>query len=251
MSFPCRSVTMRGSAVPTTVWSSAARKRPSMTATTISIRVRGSINTVGRAVPDAIVVPPAGICLWNNSRELTIHEMRRKRCTLLDVFQFAPKRFRLAPKWRSAMHVSTPAELKYLRGELRLALHAAHADALDEVALEGEEHDDHRDRGDRRARHQHAEVRIEFPLQGREPDLHRVFRGIAQDDEREDERVPVAVEGEDREHRECGLRQRQDDARVDLPFGCAVEARGVLQFTGQRLDELLHEEHAEDVRKSG
>jgi hypothetical protein len=49
-----------------------------MTATTICVRVRGSITTVGRAVADAIIVPPAETCLWNNSRGRAIHEMRGK-----------------------------------------------------------------------------------------------------------------------------------------------------------------------------
>src|SRR2546426_9567970 len=42
MSLPWRSVTIRGSAVPTTVWSSAARNRPRRTAKKICIRTRGS-----------------------------------------------------------------------------------------------------------------------------------------------------------------------------------------------------------------
>src|SRR3982074_3725459 len=60
MSFPRRSVTIRGSAVPTIVWSSAARKRPSITATTICVRVRGSITIAGRAAA-AIKCPPLGM----------------------------------------------------------------------------------------------------------------------------------------------------------------------------------------------
>jgi hypothetical protein len=46
------------------------------------------------------------------------------------------------------------------------------ADPLDEVALEREEHHDHRDRGDGRAGHEPPEVRVELALQRRQPDLH-------------------------------------------------------------------------------
>ena len=45
--FPCRSVTMRGNAVPTIVWSSAARNKPSSTAPSTAFRLPRESLTIG------------------------------------------------------------------------------------------------------------------------------------------------------------------------------------------------------------
>src|SRR5438309_2225322 len=55
MSLPRRSVTIRGRAVPTTVWSRAARNKPRSTATTIWVLVRGSTKT-GAVLETACVI---------------------------------------------------------------------------------------------------------------------------------------------------------------------------------------------------
>src|SRR2546421_12634735 len=58
MSLPRRSVTIRGSAVPTTVWSSAARNSPSSTPTTIWVRTRGSTLTGAAVAGVAVTAAP-------------------------------------------------------------------------------------------------------------------------------------------------------------------------------------------------
>lgn len=70
-------------------------------------------------------------------------------------------------------------DLNSRRGS-ELPLDGADADALDEVALEEEEDDDHRDGGDGRAGHQHAEVGVELALEGCQADLDGVLEGVAQ-----------------------------------------------------------------------
>src|SRR6266568_4027898 len=55
MSLPRRSVTIRGNAVPTTVWSRAARNKPRSTATTIWALVRESTKT-GAPLETACVI---------------------------------------------------------------------------------------------------------------------------------------------------------------------------------------------------
>src|SRR5438105_13412475 len=92
MSFPCRSVTMRGRAVPTTVWSSAARKRPSMTAATICARTRGSSAALGalctstRGV-EAMKVLLRGVWRLNTGKGRAIRDVGRTQRRSLDVLR--------------------------------------------------------------------------------------------------------------------------------------------------------------------
>src|SRR5205809_2802860 len=92
MSFPCRSVTMRGRAVPTTVWSSAARKRPSMTAATICARTRGSSAALGalctstRGV-EAMNGSPSRVWRLNTGKGRAIRDVGRTQRRSLDVLR--------------------------------------------------------------------------------------------------------------------------------------------------------------------
>src|SRR5712691_589526 len=89
-----------------------------------------------------------------------------------------------------------------------LAFDAADSDAFDEVALEGKEHQHHRDGRHGGASHQHAVVGVELALQRGQADLDRVLEAVAQDDERQNEAVPVALKREDGQHSQRGGAQR-------------------------------------------
>ena len=128
---------------------------------------------------------------------------------------------------------------------------AGKGDALDELFLERDEHDEHRDHHQRGHRHGGAVVRQVLRGEKRQRQRQRHALGVIEHDERRQVIVPHAEEHEDGQRTDGGLHIGQDDAPIDHEVGGAVDLRRLTQAVGDVLDELAAHKNAEGDHDAG
>ncbi|CDN41249.1 hypothetical protein BN871_AD_00040 [Paenibacillus sp. P22] len=119
-------------------------------------------------------------------------------------------------------------------------------DAFQEVALQAEEQDEHRQRRDGRARHHRGEVRRIGKAEVLESDLDRLHVHRVGHEERPEERIPRFHERKDGHDGHDGFGQRHDDAGEDLPLAAALHLGALQNFLRYGAHELLGQEDVVD-----
>ena len=132
-----------------------------------------------------------------------------------------------------------------------LALDSAHRDALREVLLEGQEHDDDGHGCQRGTGHDQAVVGGVLGLQLGDTKRDRQLAGAGQHDQLHEVIVPRVDEGEDGQCADARLDHGQRNADKGLGLARAVDAGGLQHLAGDALTELLHQEYAERPADDG
>src|SRR2546429_9098940 len=124
-------------------------------------------------------------------------------------------------------------------------------DRLDEPALADEKYEQHRHRGQDGAGHDLRPVGYVFPLERGEAHLHGERTTRRDRDQRPEEIVPRVDERDDAEGGQGRPRERQHDLPEDLEAAASVDAPGLLELSGERLEERVHEVDAQRGRQLG
>ena len=113
----------------------------------------------------------------------------------------------------------------------------------DDVPLQEEEQQDHRDRADERACGERPPAAVEARQDVlRQPDCHRLGVLVAAEHHARDQELCLRRdERQQRDHGEYGRRQRQDDLEERLGVGATVDLRGFVERMGDRVEEALDE----------
>src|SRR5262249_2735583 len=118
-------------------------------------------------------------------------------------------------------------------------------DRLDEAALTGKEHKQHRRRRQGGAGHDGRPLGYVLTLERSQAHLHGKCAARRDRDQRPEEIVPRVDERDDSERGQGRLCERQHDLPEDLEPAAAVNAPGLLKFSRERLKERVHEVDAE------
>src|SRR3990170_4285100 len=105
------------------------------------------------------------------------------------------------------------------------ALEPGGGDPPDEVALEENEHDDHRDQGDDRGGEDLSPFGEMLGLEEGDGDRKRAAGGLLDGDMRPGEFVPTIEEGEDGDDRQAGPGEGKNDPAEDRPVAGPVDPR--------------------------
>ena len=133
----------------------------------------------------------------------------------------------------------------------RLTLHGTHGDALGEVLLEHQEHNDDGHGGQGTASHQQAEVDGVFALHGGNTQGNGQVLGGGQHNQLHEIVIPGVDEGEDGAGTHTGLNHGEHDIGEGSPLAGAVNAAGFRHFGGDAFCKLLQQEHAEGPAHDG
>ena len=124
-------------------------------------------------------------------------------------------------------------------------------EALDEIALEGQEDDHHRHHVHQGERHGAAVVGAELALQIEQPDRQGEQLVLLQGDQRPGEVVPGLQQAHEEQHGDQRLGQRQHDPAEGRPVPGAVEPGRLDQVARDGQDELPGQEDPERRRRGG
>src|SRR3954453_8225895 len=113
------------------------------------------------------------------------------------------------------------------------ALEAGTGDALDDVALEQQEHRDEREGAEDGGGHRVGVADAELSLDRRQADRNRHQLRVGEHEQRPEQVVPGLHEGEDRGGGAARPGQRHDDRPVDPPVPGTVDPRGLVQVSRQ------------------
>src|SRR5690348_2238721 len=137
-----------------------------------------------------------------------------------------------------------PVSLFRQPGRRRSALDGP-GDRLHEPALADEKHEQNRHRGQDGAGHDLRPVGYVLTLERGEAHLHGERTARRDRDQRPEQIVPCVDERDDPEGGQGRPREREHDLPEDLQSAATVDAPGLLELPGERLEERVHEVDAQ------
>src|SRR5829696_6301503 len=182
--------------------------------------------------PAAIFVPPTSSARTRSVAPRASSRRARIRAAV------TPATVRRRGGWLAGLRAASP-------------LGTGRRDALEEVPLAEEEHDDHRERHDDACGHHQLELalaardRVEPIDQGLQAERQRVERDVTHEDQRLDEVGPAGLQLEDEHDDQCRARERHGDAPEHPGIARAVDSRRLEQLAWQAEEELAQQEDVE------